>query len=109
MPGSVGIEGVTEPASQAGVTDAVTTSDKVDWNAAFAVGSMYMSNLRRVLVEKGVFIDDGESYRLAQDYSFDSPSTAAGVLLGRSANGRIEWKDASGRSLKELQEAAAGD
>ena len=43
-------------------------------------------------------------YRLAQDYTFNSPSTAAGVLLGRSANGRIEWKDAKGRSLKESQE-----
>jgi len=25
------------------------------------------------------------------------------VVLGRSANGRIEWKDAKGRTLKELQ------
>jgi hypothetical protein len=33
----------------------------------------------------------------------DSPSTAAGVLLGRSANGRIEWKDERGVSLKQLQ------
>jgi hypothetical protein len=68
----------------------------------------FMSNLRRVLIDKGVFVDNGEDYRLAQDYSFDSPSTAAGVLLGRSANGRVEWKDAHGRSLKELQEATTG-
>ncbi|MDP1650160.1 MAG: GIY-YIG nuclease family protein [Rubrivivax sp.] len=34
---------------------------------------------------------------------FTSPSTAAAVLLGRSANGRNEWKDAQGRPLKELQ------
>lgn len=36
-----------------------------------------------------------------------SPSTAAGVLLGRSSNGRTEWKDAKGQRLKEIQEAAA--
>jgi len=60
------------------------------------------------LAEQGVLVDSGESYRLAQDYPFNSPSTAAGVLLGRSANGRLEWKDARGRSLKEIQEAAAG-
>jgi hypothetical protein len=30
-------------------------------------------------------------------------STAAAVVLGRSANGRVEWKDAKGRTLKELQ------
>jgi hypothetical protein len=29
------------------------------------------------------------------------------VVLGRSANGRIEWKAAGGRTLKELQEAEA--
>ena len=47
-------------------------------------------------------------YRFTQDYSFSSPSMAAAVVLGRSANGRIEWKDAQGRTLKELQEAEAG-
>jgi hypothetical protein len=42
---------------------------------------------------------------MTQDYPFDSPSTAAGVLLGRSSNGRIEWKDAEGQTLKEVQTA----
>jgi hypothetical protein len=40
--------------------------------------------------------------------SFSSPSTAAAVVLGRSANGRVEWKAADGRTLKEIQEAEAG-
>ncbi len=42
---------------------------------------------------------------MTQDYIFNSPSTAAGVLLGRSANGRLEWQDAAGRTLKDIQEA----
>jgi len=29
------------------------------------------------------------------------------VVLGRSANGRIEWKAVDGRTLKEIQEAEA--
>lgn len=34
---------------------------------------------------------------------------AAAVVLGRSANGRIAWKDAQGRTLKALQaQEAAG-
>ena len=45
---------------------------------------------------------------LTQDYTFASPSMAAGVLLGRTANGRTEWKDAKGRTLKKLQEAEDG-
>lgn len=67
-----------------------------------------MYDLRQELIANGVFSQDGTGYRLTQDYPFSSPSTAAAVILGRSANGRIEWKDAKGRTLKELQEAEAG-
>lgn len=69
----------------------------------------YLSDLRRALVAQGVLEDAGTVYRLTQDYTFNSPSTAAGVLLGRSANGRVEWKEAQGRTLKEIQEAEAGE
>jgi hypothetical protein len=67
----------------------------------------FLSELRRSLVAQGVLEDAGMVYRLTQDYTFNSPSTAAGVLLGRSANGRVEWKDAQGRTLKEIQESEA--
>ena len=69
----------------------------------------YSSDLRRTLVMNGVLIDAGDVLKLAQDYTFNSPSTAAAVMLGREANGRTEWKDANGRSLKEIQEEAAAD
>jgi hypothetical protein len=68
----------------------------------------YLAALRRALLQKAVLVDADAVYRMTQDYTFNSPSTAAGVLLGRSANGRAEWKDAKGRSLKEIQDAAAG-
>jgi uncharacterized protein DUF4357 len=45
--------------------------------------------------------------RFSQDYTFGSPSTASAIVLGRSSNGRTDWKDASGRTLKQLQEAQA--
>lgn len=64
----------------------------------------YLSELRRSLLTQGVLEDAVEVYRFTQDYIFNSPSSAAGVILGRSANGRTEWKDGHGRSLKELQE-----
>ena len=63
----------------------------------------YLSDLRKALLKQNIFEDTGTAYQLAQDYIFTSPSTAAGVLLGRSANGRAEWKDADKRSLKEIQ------
>jgi len=65
----------------------------------------WLKPLRKTLVDSGVLVDAGEVFRLAQDYSFPSPSTAAAVLLGRNENGRTAWKDAKGRTLKEIQEA----
>lgn len=67
-----------------------------------------MFDLRQELIANGVLALEAGLYRFTQDYSFSSPSTAAAVVLGRSANGRIEWKDAQGRTLKALQEAEAG-
>ena len=60
--------------------------------------------LRKTLLEQQVLRLEGESYIFTQEYAFRSPSAAANVLLGRSANGRVEWKDAEGRTLKALQE-----
>ncbi len=67
-----------------------------------------MFDLRQELISNGVLAMQGALYQFTQDYSFSSPSTAAAVVLGRSANGRVEWKAADGRTLKELQEAEAG-
>ncbi len=63
------------------------------------------SKLRKELLDQGIFQDTGTAYRLVKDCRFNSPSAAANVLLGTSSNGRIAWKNAEGRSLKEIQEA----
>ena len=65
----------------------------------------YLRELRAALVENGVLKPSGDSYTFAQDYLFASPSTAAGVVLGRSSNGRVEWKSAEGTTLKAIQDA----
>ncbi len=65
----------------------------------------YLTELRRSLLSQGVLEDQGNVFRFTQDYVFSSPSSAAGVILGRTANGRTEWKDARGRTLKQIQEA----
>jgi hypothetical protein len=66
-----------------------------------------VKDLRDELIRQGVLIRSDQGFVLAQDYVFGSPSTAAAVLLGRSANGRVEWKMKDGRTLKEVQEAEA--
>ena len=68
----------------------------------------FLVDTRAELVRQGVLADRGDVYEFTQDYAFSSPSTAAGVVLGRSANGRIEWKTRDGKTLKDLQEAEAG-
>lgn len=69
----------------------------------------FLRELRRSLLDQGVLADAGRVFEITQDYTFSSPSNAAGVLLGRASNGRTEWKDAQGRSLKSLQEAETGN
>lgn len=66
-----------------------------------------MFDLRQELISNGVLALQGTLFQFTQDYSFSSPSTAAAVVLGRSANGRVEWKAVDGRTLKEIQEAEA--
>jgi hypothetical protein len=66
-----------------------------------------MYEIRRELIGNGVLAPAERGFRFTQDYVFTSPSTAAAVVLGRSANGRVEWKDASGKTLKEIQEQQA--
>lgn len=61
-------------------------------------------NIRDKLIDDGVIVTDNSRMVFARDHLFSSPSTAAAVVLGRSANGRIEWKDSQGRTIKENEE-----
>lgn len=65
----------------------------------------FLRNIRLSLIRQGVFKSSSDCYLLTQDYTFNSPSAAAGVLLGRSVNGRTAWRDSNKHSLKEIQEA----
>ena len=64
----------------------------------------YLVEIRQSLVSRKIFGLDGSQYVLEQDYTFNSPSQAAAVMMGRTANGRIEWKNENGTTLKELQQ-----
>ncbi len=43
------------------------------------------------------------NWKFTKDYLFSSPSIAAAVVMGRSANGLIEWKNKEGSTIKENQ------
>ena len=58
---------------------------------------------REKLLEEGILAANGGGVVLTRDYLFSSPSMAATVLQGRSANGWMEWKNAQGRTLDEVK------
>ncbi len=64
----------------------------------------YTMKLRQRLEEQNVIVSEGDEMLFATDHLFSSPSAAAAVVLGRTANGRIELKDSKGRTLKENEE-----
>jgi hypothetical protein len=66
-----------------------------------------LKEFRQALAVNGVLREAGDGFIFTQDYVFASPSTAAGVVLGRSSNGRVEWKTTEGKTLKQIQEAEA--
>lgn len=63
-----------------------------------------VSETRADLLKSGVLVSEDKRLRFTQSYTFSSPSLAASVVKGCSSNGRIDWKDANGKTLKEMQE-----
>ncbi len=63
----------------------------------------YLINLRQKLLLNEIIIEKNGNYEFVQDYVFNSPSTAGGVVLGRSTNGWTKWKNKEGKTLDELK------
>lgn len=59
-----------------------------------------LKELRKELIKENV-IKDGI---LQEKQLFSSPSYAAAFVLGMNTNGRMDWKDKDGKTLKELEE-----
>ena len=71
--------------------------------ASSTVLSMWESlkNRRNSLIKKGIV---NENFEFTKDYIFTSPSLAASIVMGRSANGLTEWKNDKNKSIKNLEE-----
>jgi len=63
----------------------------------------YLVVKRESLITDHIVSFDDDKYIFEKDYLFPSPSTAAGVILGRAANGWTEWKNKSGKTLDEVK------
>jgi predicted GIY-YIG superfamily endonuclease len=58
---------------------------------------------RLQLIEAKVMREDGDTVVFEKDHLFRSPSMAAVALMGRTANGWLEWKNKDGKSLDALK------
>jgi hypothetical protein len=73
-------------------------------NVASIVGTAH-ERFRNKLIEASVMEERGENVVFLKDHLFGSPSAAACALLGRTANGWLEWKRSDGATLHALKRA----
>jgi len=60
-------------------------------------------NSRQELIDTKSIIEENGKLTFSNDYLFNSPSAAAAIVMGRSANGLTEWKNNKGTSLKDME------
>lgn len=97
--GARGAEATGEPTSDGfvvykGSKAAKDTTNSMNFN---------LIKLREKLTYDSIFIDKVEFLEFSEDFLFSSPSAAAAIVMGRSANGLTEWKLKSGKTLKEFE------
>jgi hypothetical protein len=97
--GARGAEAIGEPTSDGfvvykGSKAAKDTTNSMNFN---------LIKLREKLTDDAIFIDKVEFLEFSEDFLFSSPSAAAAIVMGRSANGLTEWKLKSGKTLKEFE------
>ena len=61
---------------------------------------------RNKLVTEGILAAQDGMVVFTRNTMFSSPSMAAMELIGRTANGGMEWKSANGKTLDELKRQA---
>jgi hypothetical protein len=66
----------------------------------------YVTAQRKQIIAEGVLTEKAGFLVFTRDAEFSSPSAAAAVIHGGSANGLIAWRTEGGKSLKQLDEQA---
>lgn len=63
----------------------------------------WVVGLRKRLMDDGTLVQEGGVLVFSKDTEFPSPSSAATVVHGGTANGLTAWRGQDGRTLKELE------
>ena len=80
----------------------VLAESKISKNVSKSCKQCYVE-IRKLLLENGNLIEQGNYLVVTKNIPFDSASTAANIVSGRSANGKIEWKTESGKTIKDFE------
>jgi 5-methylcytosine-specific restriction protein B len=83
---------------------------RIDHVPSFPIGQPSSSKLRERLISEGAFAESGKFpgwLEAVRNITFNSPSSAAEVLAGRSANGYRDWKTEDGHPLGDYIAQAA--
>lgn len=77
---------------------------RAEWTGKSGTKSSYYS-LYQQLRRSGALVAEGDVCRFAEDVAFNSPSAAAAVVAGRTANGPASWRHkATGLRWKQWEE-----
>lgn len=79
-----------------------STASKTTWDSL----STKLVKFKDQLISDGRMLDEVDHYRLAEDVLMSSSSYAAALIAGTARSGPQSWYDASGKSLKELEDIA---
>jgi len=63
----------------------------------------WVLNIKNRLILEGILKEVDNYLVFTRDFVFNSPSAAAAVVVGRSANGWTQWKNKEGKTLDELK------
>lgn len=72
-------------------------------NSTVASIQQSLMKIRQKLIDQNVIIEKNTKLLFEKDYEFTSPSTAAAIIMGRNANGLVEWKLSDGKTLKDSE------
>ncbi|RYY90236.1 MAG: GIY-YIG nuclease family protein [Chitinophagaceae bacterium] len=70
--------------------------------AVRSIGAGY-KELRERLIQNSTLVLNDNKYIFQNNSLFNSSSAASAVILGYNSNGRVDWKDAKGRTLRDIE------
>lgn len=76
-----------------------------EWSGTSTANHSYKDLYHQLCNDRVLVPETDGLRRFATDYAFSSPSAAAAVVTGRTANGRVEWKvESSGQTYSDWQD-----